>query len=56
MALWKRTAEIKLDAMIEYVEDLLDADHKMLIFAHHTSILDGFATTFISKVRDSFYH
>lgn len=51
MALWKRTAEIKLEAMIEYVEDLLDADHKMLIFAHHTSVLDGFASHFISKVR-----
>ena len=53
MALWKRTAEIKLDAMIEYVEDLLDANHKMLIFAHHTSILDGFASNFINKVRKS---
>lgn len=52
MALWKRTAEIKLEAMIEYVEDLLDADHKMLIFAHHTSVLDGFAAHFISKVSN----
>lgn len=51
MALWKRTAEIKLEAMIEYVEDLLEANHKMLIFAHHTSILDGFAQNFISKVQ-----
>ena len=49
MALWKRTGEIKLDSMIEYVEDLLDSNHKMLIFAHHTSILDGFASNFISK-------
>jgi SWI/SNF-related matrix-associated actin-dependent regulator of chromatin subfamily A-like protein 1 len=52
MALWKRTAEIKLEAMIEYVEDLLDANHKMLIFAHHTAILDGFASNFISKVTE----
>jgi SWI/SNF-related matrix-associated actin-dependent regulator of chromatin subfamily A-like protein 1 len=51
MALWKRTAEIKLDAMIEYVEDLLDANHKMLIFAHHTSIIDGFSSHFLSKVH-----
>lgn len=55
MALWKRTAEIKLEAMIEYVEDLLDANHKMLIFAHHTSILDGFASHFISKVKTKFF-
>lgn len=53
MALWKRTAEIKLEAMIEYVEDLLDANHKMLIFAHHTAILDGFASHFISKVTQN---
>lgn len=52
MALWKRTAEIKLEAMIEYVEDLLDANHKMLIFAHHAAILDGFASNFISKVTE----
>lgn len=49
MALWTRTAEIKLPAMIEYVEDLLDANHKMLIFAHHAAIIDGFASSFISK-------
>ena len=51
MALWKRTADVKLEAMIEYVEDLLDANHKMLIFAHHTSIIDGFASHFLSKVK-----
>lgn len=41
MALWRRTAEIKLPAIIEYVDDLLEAGHKMLIFAHHQSILDA---------------
>lgn len=41
MALWRRTAEIKLPAITEYLDDLLDAGHKMLLFAHHQSILDA---------------
>lgn len=41
MALWKRTAEIKLPSILQYMDDLLEADHKMLIFAHHQSILDA---------------
>lgn len=49
MALWKRTADVKLSAMIEYIEDLLDANHKMLIFAHHTSIIDEFSEHFFKK-------
>lgn len=49
MALWKLTAELKLPAMLEYVEDLLEAGHKMLIFAHHQSVLDGFQTHFVAK-------
>lgn len=41
MALWKRSAEIKLPAALEYIDDLLEAGHKMLIFAHHLSIIDA---------------
>jgi SWI/SNF-related matrix-associated actin-dependent regulator 1 of chromatin subfamily A len=40
-ALWKRTAEVKLPAILEYIADLLDSGHKMLIFAHHQSIMDA---------------
>lgn len=49
MALWKRTAEIKLPAMIEYMDDLLDAGHKMLLFGHHQSILDAFEAHLLAK-------
>lgn len=41
MALWKRTAEMKLPSMLDYVDDLLESGHKMLIFAHHQTILDA---------------
>jgi SWI/SNF-related matrix-associated actin-dependent regulator 1 of chromatin subfamily A len=52
MALWKRTAEIKLPSMLEYVDDLLDAGHKMLIFAHHQTIIDCFeGHLLVKKVR-----
>ena len=40
-ALWKRTGEVKLPAILEYIADLLDSGHKMLIFAHHQSIMDA---------------
>ena len=49
MDLWKKTAEAKLPAMKEYIEDLLEAGHKMLIFAHHQSVLDAFEATFMEK-------
>jgi SWI/SNF-related matrix-associated actin-dependent regulator 1 of chromatin subfamily A len=49
MALWKRTAEIKLPAMIEYVDDLLEAGRKILIFAHHQSVLDAFEGHLVLK-------
>ena len=43
MDLWRRTAEAKLPAMLEYMEDLLETAPKILLFAHHRSILDAFA-------------
>lgn len=41
MALWRRTAQIKLPAIQEYISDLLDSGHKMLVFAHHRFVLDA---------------
>lgn len=41
MVLWKRTAEVKLPAILEYIDDLIEAGHKMLVFAHHQSIMDA---------------
>lgn len=49
MALWTRTAEIKLPAMLEYIDDLLEAGHKMLIFAHHQSVLDAIEGHIVTK-------
>lgn len=42
MDLWRRTAEAKLPAMLEYLSDLLESVPKLLLFAHHRSILDAF--------------
>jgi SWI/SNF-related matrix-associated actin-dependent regulator 1 of chromatin subfamily A len=43
LAIWKRTGEVKLPAMLEYVQDLLDGrPQKILLFAHHMAILDAF--------------
>jgi len=49
MALWRKSGELKLPAMIEYVEDLLEGRHKMLIFGHHQTILDGFEQHLLGK-------
>lgn len=49
MDLWRKTAEAKLPAMKEYIEDLLEAGHKMLLFAHHQSVLDAFEAAFMEK-------
>lgn len=49
MDLWRRSSQVKLSAMIEYVQDLLEANHKMLVFAHHQFVLDGFEESFIEK-------
>lgn len=43
MALWRRTAEVKLPAMIDYVRYLLaeHPDQKLILFAHHQAVLDA---------------
>lgn len=41
MALYKKSSECKLEAVLEYVMDLLENVGKILIFAHHQSVLDG---------------
>lgn len=49
MQLWKKTAEIKLPAMIKYLEDLLEGESKILLFAHHLNVLDAFENSFYEK-------
>lgn len=50
MAVWKRTGEVKLKAMLAYVEDLLDGrPQKILLFAHHIAILDAFEAHFVEQ-------
>lgn len=51
MDLWRKTGEAKAPAMLEYIEDLLEADHKVLVFAHHKSILDHFEDAFLRARR-----
>ncbi|CAH8503310.1 unnamed protein product [Heterobilharzia americana] len=35
------TGSVKLPAIEQYVLDLIECDHKFLLFAHHTHVLDG---------------
>lgn len=51
MELWKRTAQVKLPAMIAYVLELVENGHKLLLFAHHQEIMEGFDVAFYDKVR-----
>jgi SWI/SNF-related matrix-associated actin-dependent regulator of chromatin subfamily A-like protein 1 len=39
--LWRKTGELKAAPAMDYVEDLLE-EGKILLFAHHQSILDAF--------------
>lgn len=41
MEMYRRTAELKAKAVQEYVEMLLDAGQKFLIFAHHKDLMDA---------------
>lgn len=38
---YTETARVKVKAVQSYVEDLLEADEKFLIFAHHKDLMDG---------------
>jgi SWI/SNF-related matrix-associated actin-dependent regulator 1 of chromatin subfamily A len=49
MNLWKKTAEVKLQAMLDYIDDLLDGEAKILVFAHHLNVLDNFENYFYGK-------
>lgn len=40
-SLYTQTAKLKIDAVAQYVDDLLEGDSKFIIFAHHTDLLDG---------------
>ncbi len=48
-ALWRKTSEIKIGAMCAYIDDLLEADHKMLIFAHHQFVMDALEEHLIKR-------
>lgn len=41
MRLWRDTAALKAAAVSEYCADLLEADAKFLLFAHHQVLLDA---------------
>lgn len=51
MDLWRKTGEAKAPAMLEYIEDLLEAGHKCLVFAHHKNVLDIFEDSFMKAKR-----
>ncbi|KAF4744356.1 hypothetical protein FOZ63_021161, partial [Perkinsus olseni] len=39
-SVWRKTGEAKIGAVKDYLDYLLDNDCKMLVFAHHRSMLD----------------
>ena len=41
MEVYKKTADLKVKCIQEYVDTLLDGGEKFLIFAHHTALLDA---------------
>lgn len=45
MELYHKTGELKAKAVQDYIQTLLDAGQKFLIFAHHTSLLDAIEFT-----------
>ena len=51
MELWGVTAQAKLPAMKDYVQDILDRGEKFLLFAHHKEVITAFQEFFEEKVR-----
>jgi len=51
MDLWRQSAAVKLDAMNDYVRDLLENGQKFLLFAHHQFVMDSFAENLTKQVR-----
>jgi len=49
--LWRKTGEAKLSAMQEYISDILEAGHKILVFAHHKNVMDAFEDAFMKEKR-----
>ena len=45
MELYRRTAELKTRAVQDYIQTLLDAGQKFLVFAHHTVLMDAIEHT-----------
>jgi len=46
------TGTAKLDAVCEYLNDKLEMGAKMLVFAHHSHVLDGISDMLIKKHVD----
>ena len=42
MHAFRMTGEAKIRPTLEFIETLLDADAKFLLFAYHLSVLDAF--------------
>ena len=51
MDLWRQSAAVKLDAMNDYVRDLLENGQKFLLFAHHQFVMDSFSENLSKQVR-----
>jgi SWI/SNF-related matrix-associated actin-dependent regulator 1 of chromatin subfamily A len=50
MELWRLTGQAKLDAVREYLSDLLEgSEGKVILFAHHKFVMDGLETLVAKK-------
>lgn len=49
-----KSGTAKIKAMKSYVEDLLEGEHKLLVFAHHTDVLDGIEAAVKSKIGSNY--
>jgi SWI/SNF-related matrix-associated actin-dependent regulator 1 of chromatin subfamily A len=46
---WAMTGLAKLEAVKEYIGDILESDIKILVFAHHRQVLDSIQSFVLSK-------
>ena len=46
---YRLTGEAKLSGSIDFIETLLEAGAKFLLFAHHKSVLDGYENHLLKK-------
>ena len=49
MAAYRKAAELKLDVVVEYVMKMVKRDKKLLVFAHHSVMIDGIE----SKIKEN---